>query len=746
MFKSFLISQIIFFLTISSLFADIVKKINITGNNRISTETIKIFSDVTLNSEIENNDLNIILKRLYDTNFFKDVSLIFSDGILEIKVIENPIVQNITFKGIKKKSQIEILNKIIILKEKSSFIETYAKKDLNNIKSVLKQSGYYFTEVELLLEENNNNTVNLVYDIELGKRASISKIKFVGNKKYKDRKLRNIIVSEESKFWKFLSNKKYLDEQRVLLDARLLKNFYLNKGFYNVKIESSTANFLDKNNFELVFNIDVGKLFTFNNFELVLPNDYDKKNFKSIYKLFSKLKSETYSYNKIEDILDEIDKISLSKQYQFIDASVQETIVDNNKINFSIIINETEKYYVERVNIFGNTITKEHVIRDTLIVDEGDAFNKILHNKSINLLKSKNIFGKVNSEIVEGTTENKKIINISIEEKATGELSAGAGIGTNGGAVSFSVKENNFQGKGIVLFSSLNITSDTILGVFSSTIPNYKYSNKDLITSFERSETDKLTAYGYKTSKTGFSLGTNFEQYQNFYFSPTISIYAEDLTTNTTASKNYKKQEGSYLDANFSYGLNYDQRNQRFQPSDGYSTYFSQIIPLVSDDFAILNGFEFNSYHELFNEMIGSFSFSAKAINSLSGDDVRVSKRLFMPSRKLRGFERGRIGPKDGNDYVGGNYLSSINLSTTLPGLLPTLQNTDFKLFFDAGNVWGVDYNDTLDESFKIRSATGIALDWFTPIGPLSFSFAYPITKNSTDATESFRFNLGTTF
>ena len=197
----------------------------------------------------------------------------------------------------------------------------------------------------------------------------------------------------------------------------------------------------------------------------------------------------------------------------------------------------------------------------------------------------------------------------------------------------------------------------------------------------------------------------------------------------------------------FDYFIDYDKRNQKYQTSDGFRSRFNQSIPLVSDTNALLNGYEFNAWREVTNDgMIGKFSFYGRAINSITGDDVRISERLYMPSRKLRGFERGKIGPVDNSDYVGGNYVSAMGIAATLPKIIPTFQNADFSIFLDAGNVWGVDYSSTVAESNTIRSSTGVGIDWHTPVGPLSFSLATPLTKASTDKTESFRFNLGTTF
>ena len=737
--------SILLFLTKLSI-AEVITDVKVEGNKRITKESIIVFGDIKLNTEIDNNELDLILKRLYETNFFENINLSIDQDTLIVTLKENSIIQNVRILGVPNKTIREKILEIITLKNTTSFVEYYAKKDFRKIKNFLKTQGYYFVDVKSSIKQNSNNTIDLIYNVKLGEKALIGKINFIGDKKIKDRKLRNIIVSEENKFWKIISSKKYLDENRIQLDMRLLKNFYVNKGYYNVIIQNSSAKFLDNNTFDLNFTITAGEKFFFNEAKLILPTDYNPQNFKKINNVLQSLKDETYSYNKIEDILDEIDQIALSEQFEFIDAEVEETIVGLNKLDFTVIVKETDKFYVERINIYGNNITREKVIRDSFIVDEGDAFNEILHNKTINKLKSKNIFAKVLSKVTDGTKPNQKIIDIEVEEKATGEISAGAGVGTTGGSIAFSVKENNYLGKGIKLDSTIQLSTDTVRGVFAVTNPNFNYSDRALRTSLESTVTDKLTANGYKNTKTGLAFSTNFEQYKDFYISPEISAYFETVETNSTASEALKKQKGDFFDTNFNYALNLDKRNSAYQPSAGFRSLFRQELPLVADDKTIKNSYEFNAHHEFVEDMVGSLSFFTAAVSSLSDEDVRISKRLFIPGRKLRGFEVGKVGPKDGLEYVGGNYLTTINLSSSLPKVLATQENVDFRVFFDAANVWHVDYSDSINNSNKIRSSTGVGVDWFTPVGPLNFSLSQAITKASTDTTETFRFNLGTTF
>ena len=740
------ISVLVFFNFFNQLKADIINNIIVNNNERISLGTIKTYGKIEIGKDYSEDDLNQVLKNLYETKFFKNISLKIDNQVLIIDLIENKLVQTIIIEGIKSTTIKNTILESLIIKEKAPFNESDISKDLSNIKRSLTSEGYYLSNIDSNIIENNNNTVNIVFNIDIGDKSKISIIEFTGDKIFKTKTLKNIITSEENKFWKFISRNKYLNEQKLLLDERLLKKFYLDNGYYDVKVNTSTATILDDNSFKLVFNINAGNLYTVNKTKLEIPIDYNLSNFNEVQKLLNELEGTLYSFSKISKIVKEIDKISLSREYDFINATILEDKLDNNKININFKVTESEKLYVERVNIFGNNITEESVIRSNLEVDEGDPFNELLHAKGLNNIKALNIFKTVNSETIEGSSPSSKIINIEVVEKPTGEISLGAGVGSDGGTVGFSVSENNFLGKGVKLSTSLRVSEDTIRGNFSVNNPNFNYSGRSLITNIERVTIDKLSDSGYESSKTGFSLGTSFEKNENLFFSPGVSTYFEKISTNSSASASLKKQEGSYFENKFSYTLDYDLRNQKYRTTDGIRSIFNQSVPLISDDYALSNSYEFKKWHELENSMVVDINFYGKAINSLTDEDVRVSNRLGLSSSRMRGFESGKIGPRDGNDYIGGNYAAAINLSTTLPMLLESFENIDMKYFIDAGNVWGVDYSDTVDESNSIRSSTGLTVNWFTPVGPMNFAFIQNISKASTDKTESFQFNIGTSF
>ena len=730
--------------TITSTLSEQLKSIDIEGNERLADETIILFSNLKIGDDIDANVINNTFKNLFQTDYFKDLKIKFNSGKLNIYVKENPIIQKIKINGIKNKSILKELEKITRKTEKYPFVSSNVISQKNQLNNIVRISGFYFADIKTEIVNNNNNSIDLIYNFNLGKRVKINEITFTGKKVFKSRKLRKIILSEETRPWKFITKNKYLNPNRISTDVNLLIKFYKNRGYYNVKVKSSYATVENNQNFKLIFSIDAGEKFYFNNFFLNITDDYADENFAKINNTFEKLKGSLYSIKSIDKIKDEIDKIALQKEFVFIDAKYEENIIDKNKINIQFFLNELEKSYVDKINIFGNFITEEKVIRNALIVDEGDAYNKILFDKSINKVKSSGIFKNVKSKIINSKQNNNKIINITVEEMPTGEIFAGVGTGTGGSSFSAGLKEKNYLGKGIMLDTNFALSENEVRGKFSVLNPNFRNSDRSLNTTIESTVSDFMTDSGYKTTRTGLSFGTGFEQFKDVYINFDVSNYYEKLVTSDTATDIKKKQEGDYFENLFLYSITLNKLNQNFQPTDGFFTKFSQSIPIYSDDNSFENTLTASKYHSISENFLLAGKLFLKAVNSIDGD-VRVSKRVYIPSSRLRGFEAGKVGPKDGSQYIGGNYGAAINFTSSFPNFFNEFENLDFNLFVDAANLWHVDYDSSLD-SDRIRSSTGVAVDWFTVIGPLSFSYAIPITDASTDITESFRFQIGTSF
>ena len=734
----------LFFLIFLNLSAEIIQQIEVKGNNRFSDETIKVYGEINLGEEYSSFKLNDVLKNLYKTEFFEDIKLTLTNGTLNVVVKEYPIINAIVFEGEKsnqvRKKVVEKLN----LKEKQSFIENKLSQDINLVKKIYATIGFNFANVEAKIEKFDNNIINLIYVLDKGKKTDIAEINFIGDKKVKNKRLRDVIVSEENKFWKFLSKNTYLNYNNIELDKRLLLNYYKSLGYYDVQVLSSNAEVSKDNLTTLTYTINAGARYRITKISTDVSNVLDKKVFVPMQDHYVKNIGKYYSPFLVKKLLDKLDLLIVNNDLQFIEHDVNE-ILEGNEIEIKINIYEGSKQLVERIDVFGNSVTDESVIRSELLVDEGDPFNKLKFEKSIAKLKARNLFGEVKYKIQDGSNSDLKLVQIEVEEKPTGEISAGAGIGTSGGSFAFAVSENNWLGKGINLTTSLDVSSESLSGTLAVNDPNYNFSGNSLNYFVQNTSNDKPDS-GFKNNITTTGIGTSFEQYNNIYISPGLSLSYDDLTVQSTASDALKKQKGSFTDLSFDYGIAIDNRDRVFAPTDGYYSSFSQGLPLYADSPDLRNTYSLSAYQTMTPNVIGSFKFYATAVNGLDDKDVRISKRARIPGAKLRGFEPGKVGPKDGKDYVGGNYAVASNFEASLPNFFPESTKTDVGLFLDFGNVWSVDYDKTMDASNKIRSSVGANVGWLSPAGPMTFVFSQNLSKASTDVTESFSFRLGTTF
>ena len=740
--KIFLILS--FFLISFNLESAMINSIVIEGNKKVSDETIILYGEIEIKKNYSEKELNEIIQNLNDSDFFQNINISVSGDVLKVLVKEASQLNNVEIVGEPTKRIRDAIIKSIKLKKGGIYKDTYLKADIEQIKILYSTLGYNFAEIDAKVENFENDVLNLYIQIDRGEKTKISKIIFIGDKKLSDRRLRDIIVSEENKIWKVLSKNVYFNKNNIDLDKRLLENYYKSIGYYDAKIISNSAQVVDKEYADLTFNISAGSRYTINKISVNIDPTFDKNLFFGLNKIFQKNAGKYYSPFRVKKILDKVDLIIDQNELQFVNHNVQETINGNN-IDIKINITEGKKVLVEKINIIGNTITNEVVIRGELLVDEGDPLSQVKLDRSIAKIKSRRLFSKITYNIKDGSQTSSKIIDINVEEQATGEISAGAGIGTSGGSFVFSVIENNWLGKGVRLNTSVEASKTSLKGGISYTNPNYDFYGNSLTYDFSTTSNDK-PASGYENKLIELGIGTRYEQYEDIYISPSLNLTLDDLTVKDTASSTLKKQAGTFNDLALSYAIITDKRDRAFKPTDGYVANFSQSLPIYADSAYIKNSVAFSKYRSLSPDVIGAVKVQAAAINGLGDKDVRISKRLSISETKLRGFKAGKIGPKDGIDYVGGNYSATVNLEANSPNLLPDNFKTELGAFVDFGNLWGVDYSGAVEDSNKIRSSAGINASWLSPVGPMSFTFSQNLMKGSTDETESFNFRLGTTF
>ena len=738
---------ILFLLFLTSYSFANIKEVKIFGNKRVSSSTIEALVEKK-NAQIDTFYINNLTRKIYNTEFFSNVKISYDNNILNISVEENPVINFFYINGITG-DDLDAVNKIVSLKENNIFSVSKLKKDLEDVKDLFKSSGYYFVVVEPEVIKIDDNQINLILNINKKDISKIKNIYFIGEKYFSSGQLLDIISSAEDSWWSFFS-KSSLNEDRVEYDKKLLKSFYKSKSFYDVQIESVLANLDNKNNFTLTYSINSGKKYKFGNVEIKTEGSILKEsNISDIKNISEKIiKGKMYSTPAILTIEKQINTYLEDEKYANIEIDIEEIKKTDEKIDLILKLNSLKKTLIGKINIYGNSITEEKVVRDNLIISEGDILNISKIKKSIDNIDSKNFFKKTEYKISDSDLQkNSKDLNIYVKEQPTGSLSAGIGYGSSGGLLEGSINERNFLGKGIDLNFTGRLASEKVSGVFSYIDPNFMNSEKELANYFF-SETDDYSNAGYKSKRIGDRLGTRYEIFEDIYLRPFGILQFDKLETNSNASSLLRSRDGNFTTTTLGFNLAADFRNSKNLPTSGSLSFFDQsYATLISDIPTIQTSVGSTFYQELINEkFIGSAKLKLSNVTAFDNKDIKLSDRLFASASDLRGFEARGVGPIDSGSHVGGNYLAVVNLKSTFPNPIPDILRPKSYLFYDIGNVWGVDYSDVVSESSNLRTSTGIALDVVTPIGPLSFTYSIPLSKASTDKEQRFLFNLGSSF
>jgi outer membrane protein insertion porin family len=736
---------IFFFLLTSSSFSEI-KKIKISGNSRVSSNTIELLVDKKINN-VDLIYINNLTKKIYDTDFFYDVKISYNQDTLIIAVVENPIVNFFYIKGIDG-NDLDTINKLISLKENSIFSSSKLKKDIENIKDYFRSVGYFLSIVDPDVIKLENNQVNLILNIEKKDITHIQNIYFIGNKYFNDSILIDVISSVEYSWWKIFSSS-VLNEQRIEYDKQLLKEFYKSKGFYDVQIVSVIAGLNKNNNFTLTYSINSGNKYKFGIFDIKVDSAIYKNDDISFIKNFSNnfLSKQLYSQKTLSKLNKKIIDYLENKKYFNVDISLIETAESGDLINVLLQLNEEKKSFVSKINIEGNTITEEKTIRDNLAISEGDDYNLNKIKKSIDNLKSKQLFSKVEYQVKDSAVKNNKDLTILVIEQPTGNISAGVGYGTNGGTIQASINERNFLGQGINFNFTGTLATEKVLGEFVYSNPNFNNSDKEF-TNTLFSEANDYKNSNYQNKKIGDKISTKYEIYENIFFRPNFLIQYDKLETNASSSALLKSRQGNSTTTSVGYNFLLDERDSRFYPTSGFLIYFDQnVATFISDIPTIQTSLGSTFYNEIINEnFIGSAKFKIANVTSFNNKDSKLSDRLFNSATDIRGFDLRGIGPVDNLDHVGGNYLASLSFKSTFPNPITESLRPNSYAFYDMANIWGIDYSDSISSNYKFRSSLGVGLDIVSPFGPVSFSYAVPITKNSTDKEQRFLFNIGSSF
>ena len=746
--KKFFTTLIFCFFYLTYAFAVDFKKsdIKIFGNKSISKETILNFTDSkkeTLNTE----ELNSFQKKLFETNYFSKIDVRISGNNVSIYLVENPLIEYVLISGLEKRDDLKKeIEKILTLKENNIFSETLLNNDTKSIYGFLSSIGYLRSNVEYTVNKIPNDKVNIFLNIKLNQQFFVKNIFFIGDKKLSTSTLKSTISTSQDSWFSIFSNSAIPSVERVSYDISLLKKLYLSKGYYDVQISNGSIDVIDKKHANVTFVINAGSKYFFEK-SLINNNTISLKDNDLLF-LASKAKAlENKDYNPSE-----ITRLLKAFRDYFINNNITANIdyrvekLPLNKISIIYDISEvSEKRFVANIIVKGNEITEEKVIRNNLFFSEGDRFNSTNLNKSTDSLKSLGIFKNIKIDVLDSKKSENVNLVVSVDEKPTGEISAGVGYGTSGAAISFAIKEKNFLGKGIESNISMQLGSEKVLGIISLSDPDFSDTGNSLKGSFFVSQYTYDNA-GYDNKVIGSSLSKSYRAFKDVNFETGFLADYDTIDVQSGTSNLIKSREGSYLTTKFFYNVINDKRNRKFQPTSGYTVGFGQGLATLVSEIPYVTNTVFGSFYKEFSEdFIGTIKYKAKSINAFNSKDVKLSDRIFLSDSELRGFAFRGVGPKVSDEYVGGNYSYSTNFSTTVPNGLPDKWGTKSNIFFDVANVWGKDFSEGVDSN-KIRSSAGVGFEWVSPLGPLSFTYAAPITKDSTDSIESFNFKLGGIF
>lgn len=726
-----------------------VRDIKVEGLERVEVETVLSYVDIKKNTIIDDAKMDASLKQLYATGLFNDVSLnMKNDGLLIIKVAENPIINKVLFDGNDKVDD-EMLKGELQLAPRSTYSRAKVQEDVQRILEIYKRTGRYAVVVEPQIIERDQNRVDLIFKIDEGPLASINKVNFVGNKHYSDDDLQSEIMSKESRWYRIFSSAENYDSEKTNYDKELLRRFYFKRGYADFRVVSAVAELSpDKKSFVLTFVLDEGKRYKIRSLDIISDiADVDTAALKPAVQLET---GDWYNADKVEKsvtaLTDELGK----KGFAFVDVEPEMTKdTAAGEIALTFHVKEGERIFVDRINITGNTRTYDKVIRREFRIDEGDAFNVSKIKDSRRNVENLDYFSKVNIETMP-KDDNKADINVDVEEKSTGYFNVGVGYSTvNGALVRTGVTENNFRGLGQRFGLDIGVSQRSQEYDVSFTEPYFL--NRRLRAGFDlfRTEQDYQDEGSYDSESTGgrLRLGWNYTDDLSQQFRYTLR---QDKISNVDSEASYyiKEEAGKYNDSSVGQTIVYDKRDSAFNPKEGYFISFgNDVSGLGGDEKYLKFDAKLYQYYTLADYYTFKLFANAGYITGYGGKDVRLSNRYYLGGSTLRGFDVAGIGARDKytDDALGGNWMLYTGGEVMFPIGLDEL-GIKGRTFVDMGMLGKPDNINTsvVEYSSSPRVAAGFGFQWLSPMGQIDIDFAFPIVKEDYDETQVFRLNFGT--
>ncbi|PPR27505.1 MAG: Outer membrane protein assembly factor BamA, partial [Alphaproteobacteria bacterium MarineAlpha9_Bin1] len=643
-FASILIILIISFFTNfgQHIFAQesVISEIVIEGNQRVENETIETYVSIDIGDEFDVNKINETVKNIFSSGFFSDVKVSRRKNTLLIKVVENPIINRISFEGNEDIDDESLYDEIRIA-PRSVFTKAKIQDEVNRMITIYRRIGRFDAAVNPKIIILPKNRVDIVFEINEGENTSILSINFVGNENFSDRRLRDIIVTRQTRWYSILTATDRYDPDQLSLDREELRKFYLDHGYADFSVESSVAQLSkDKEGFNIIFSIEEGKKYNIQN--VSIENLVQGVDTKDVLEQLPLKNGMTYSVNKVEEAIDELTDIILLQGYPFIVVVPEVQRVENKSlINVNLRVNEAEKIYVSRINIKGNDRTEDQVIRRNMRLAEGDAIVSKLISRSHTVIRNLEFFEKVDIKEVPTGNYGFSDLDIEVVEKPTGELSFGGGFSsTAGGLVNFGIRERNFMGKGqsVNLQARLSGRQQTVSAGF---LEPYFY-NRDV--SLGADIYDDIYDYResrYVLDKTGLSIRSNFALSEYLNQGVGYILETRNLKPETGASSSVIAEKGKTLLSTLNTSFTYDRLDNRLNPTEGFSASANASLAGIGGDKKYVRIINSYKYYIPYNDKQIIFGLTMDAgIAAGLDQDILLSDRFYLGGNNFRGFEQ----------------------------------------------------------------------------------------------------------
>lgn len=730
-----------------------ISQVRVEGTERVDPQTVLSYMTIKPGDEVSKDALDQSLKNLFATGLFADIELRQDGSVLVVDVAENPVINQIAFEGNDQIEDEDLLAEIQ-LRPRQVFTRTKVQSDITRLYQIYSRQGRFAANIEPKLIKLDQNRVNLVFEIDEGPVTKVKSIRFVGNKRFDDDRLRSEISTKEGAWYRFITADDRYDPDRLNYDQELLRKFYLSQGHADFELVSAVAELSeDKDHFYVTFTIKEGERYNFGTVGI----DSRLRNFdpSQLNEVIAEIKTgDHYNADLVQSTVDKLtDKLG-DLQYAFV--NVKPDIKRNREaktVDVTFSIDETPRVFVERININGNQRTLDKVIRREMLLSEGDPFNKSKLARSEQQIKDLDYFENVTLETAPGSAPDKTVLDVGVQEKSTGELSLGAGFSTADGPLAdVRIRERNLLGKGQDLMLATTIAGKR--SEFNVAFTEPYFLNRDLSAGVDAfhitRDLQDESSFDQKRTGGGFRLGYPLSE----RWRQTLRVRAERnniYNVDTDASRFIRDQEGERDTLAFSQRTTYDNRDSEIFPTEGFLFWFTTEVTGLGGDSKYVAGTTGGSwYYPIMDQVIFNLLGEVGAIEGYGDEIVTINERYYLGGTNLRGFEQAGVGPRDlqSDDALGGNRFYRGTAEVSFPLGLPEELGIQGHAFTDFGSLFDLDVPDSplLADESSIRAAGGVGLSWRSPFGPIRVDFSKPYMDEEFDEKEVFRFNFGTRF